>query len=176
MITMTVSYDIVCQEYKKESDELISILRNSNSKYKDTDINDIKWIYTFSYFLKKGEGTQEYYENLYKMPFEDRFKEELKKVRVSIGYSAKYFYLSDRVDGISDTIKEALRIVTIQKMVNEQSLINDEDVIKTIPGIETPEILPEPMTLEEQLKQAIDMEDYMEAARIRDEIKKSQEV
>lgn len=172
---MMVPYDIVCKEYKEDSDNLISILRNSNSKYKDTNIEDIKWVYSFSYFLKKGDNTPEYYESLYSMKFEERLEEELKKVRVSIGYSAKYFYLSDRVESISDSIKEALRVVTIQKMVNEQNLIGNEEVINSIPLPKEAEELPEPMSLEDQLKQAIDMEDYMEAARIRDEIKKLQE-
>lgn len=168
MITMFVSYDIVLKEYEKESHELINILRTSNSKYKDMDISKINWLYSFSYFKKKGENTPEYFENLFKMPFEERLVEEIKKVRVNLALSASYFYVSDRVLTVSESIKKTVEIITMQKIVNEQSVIGDVEVLSSIPGVKD-EI--KPISLQEQLKNAIDIEDYEEAARIRDKMK-----
>ncbi len=174
MITMFVTYDLVCKEYEKESQELINVLRNSNSKYKDTPIEKLHWAYSFSYFRKKSENTPEYYETLFKLPFEERLEVELKRVRVSLALSAGYFYLSDRVINVSDSVKETVRLITTQKMVNEQQMIGDENVLNSIPFVKNEE-KPQPTSLQDQLKQAIDTEDYMEAARIRDEIKKLHE-
>lgn len=172
MVTMVVSQEVVMREYEKFAQELIGILKNSNSKYKDTEVEKMKWMYSFSYFKNKGEYTPEYYEKLYKMPFDERLEEEVKKVRVNLAMSAGHFTISDRVEGVSDSIKEAVKVVTIQKMINEQAQIGDQDVIDTIP---MPKEDQKPMSLEDQLKQAIESEDYIEAARIRDEIKKEQE-
>lgn len=175
MITMFITYDLVCKEYEKESQELLTILRNSNSRYKDMDINKIYWTYSFSYVRKKSENTPEYYENLFKMPFEERFEVELKKVRVNISLTAGYFYITDRVSNISESIKETVKAITMQKMVNEQEFIGDEGVLNSIPYVVEND-KPKPMSLQEQLQHAIDVEDYMEAARIRDMIKKQDEV
>lgn len=172
MITVIVNYELVKKEYEKDTQTLIDILRNSNSIYKNTDVEKTKWVYSFSYFKNKGEYTQEYYENLFHMKFEDRLEEELKKVRVNLAMSAGYFYISDRVNGVSDSIKEAVKVVTIQKMINEQQQINDQDVIDSIPLPKEEQI---PSSLEDQLKQAIEEEDYIRAAGIRDQIKKQSE-
>jgi hypothetical protein len=175
MITMFVSYDLVIKEYEKKSQELVNILRNSNSKYKDIDINKIYWNYSFSYFRKKSENNPEYYESLFKMTFDERFEVELKKVRINISLSAGHFYISDRVDTISDSIKDTVKAITMQKMINEQEFIGDAGVLDSIPYVINDE-KPKPMSLQEQLKQAIEVEDYMECARIRDLIKKQEEV
>lgn len=172
MVTVIVNYEIVMKEYEKEAQIFIDTLKNSNSKYKNTEVEKIKWMYSFSYFKNKGEYTQEYYENLYHMKFEDRLEEELSKVRVNLSMSAGHFYISDRISGISDSIKEAVKIITIQKMINEQDQIQDQEVIDTIPVPKEEQV---PMSLEDQLKQAIDEEDYIKAAEIRDKIKKQNE-
>lgn len=174
MITMFVKSELVQEEYLKESEYLLNILRNSESKYKDTPLEKINWTYSFSYFVKKGGASQEYYENLYKMSYSERCEAELKKVKVNIGLSAGYFYISDRVNIISDTIKEAVNQITAQKMINEQEFIGDESILESIP-IVVENNPPKPTSLQEQLKRAIEIEDYMEAARIRDEIKKSED-
>lgn len=173
MITMIVNHEIVMKEYEKESQEIINMLRNSNSKYKNTDVEKMKWAYSFSYFKKKSESNSEYYERLYHMPFDERLEEEIKKVRVNIALMAGYFNISDRVEGVSDSVKEAVKYITIQKMVNEQTQINDNDVIDSIP-LPKEEMIP--TSLEDQLKNAIEAEDYIEAARIRDEIKKDKDI
>ena len=174
MVTIQVDYDLVLKEYEKESQDLLNLLRNSNRKYKDSDISDIRWVYSFSYFKKKSEFTKEYYENLVKMPYEKRLAEELSKVRVNLFLGAGYFSVTDRVSGLSDTITKIVEKITVQKMITEQVEFNDQDVIETIPISENENI--KPLTLEEQMQNAIDAEDYMEAARIRDEIKKLQEL
>lgn len=172
MITMFVDYDVVLKEYEKESIELINILRTSNSKYKDMDIKKINWMYSFIYFRKKSDNTAEYYENLFKMPFEERIEVELKKVRVNLALSAGYFYVSDRVKTISDSVKKTVELITMQKIVNEQSVIGDIDVLSSIPGVKEEM---KPMSLQDQLKHAVEAEDYEEAARIRDLIKEAHE-
>jgi len=173
MVTLMVNYEVVEKEYGKESGEFIYLLRGSNSKSKDTEIDKIAWLYAFSYFKNKSEFTPEYYENLFHMKFDERLEEEISKVRVNLSMSAGRFYMTDRVSSpVSDTIKEVVKFVTIQKMVNEQAHIGDQEVIDSIP-IPKEEQIPE--SLEDQLKNAIDHEDYEEAARIRDQIK-SQEV
>lgn len=171
---MFITYELVQKEYEKESQALIDILRNSNSKYKNTPIEKIGWTYSFTYFRKKGENTPEYYEALYKMPYEQRLEVELKKCRVNLSLSAGYFYISDRVSSISESVKETVKQITMQKMINEQEYIGDENVLNSIPFVVENE-RPKPMSLEEQLKHAIEAEDYLEAARIRDEIKKIHE-
>jgi len=172
MVTMVVNYDVVSKEYEKEAQELINLLKNSGSKYKDTPIEKMNWFYTFSYFKEKGKYTPEYYEELLHMPFDKRLEEELSKVRVCLSMSAGQFVIKDRVKGISESIKEATKYVTIQKMVFEQEKIQDKAVMDSIP---LPKEDQKPMSLEDQLKHAIEVEDYIEAARIRDEIKKDKE-
>lgn len=174
MITMYVDYKLVENEYIDESKKLISILRDSESKYKNTDINKTHWAYSFSYFIKKSDNTPEYYEELYNMPFNERLEIELKKVRVNLSLSAGYFYISDRVDKISDTIKMIVERITAQKMINEQETIGNEDVINSIPTFSEDVEPKKPSSLQDQLKVAIEMEDYLEAARIRDEINKQE--
>lgn len=174
MITILVDQTIVFKEYEKEANELLNILRNSNSRYKDTKIEEMSWIYSFTYFIKKGSNTEEYYEKLYKMSFDERLEEELKKIRVNLAFSAGHFYLSDRVSFVSDTIKETVKAITVQKMVNEAEFTGDDSILNTIPFI-TDNEKPKPMSLQEQLKHAIDIEDFEEAARLRDEIKKEEE-
>jgi len=168
MVTLFIGYDTVLKEYEKESQYLIDILRNSNSKYKDTKVEKMKWFYDLSYFKRKGNFTEEYYENLFNMKFEDRLNEELKKIRVSLSMSAGKFSIMDRVEGLSNTVKEAVKIVTIQKMINEQSKIGNHEVIDSIPIPREEQV---PMSLEDQLKRAIEVEDYEDAVRIRDEMK-----
>lgn len=177
MITMFVTADLAKKEYEKKYTEFLNILRNSDSKSKDTDESKILWSYSFSYFRKKGENTPEYYEDLFKMPFEERYEAELKRVRVSVGMIAGYFFIQDRVEGISPSIAETVKSITAQKIVNEQQLIGDMEVLKSIPFVKNDETqeMPKPMSLQEQLKHAIDVEDYEEAARIRDEMKKVHE-
>jgi len=169
MITMLISQEIVKEEYSQDFQNFINILRNSNSTYKETPIEKIGWLYNFSYFKKKGEITKDYYENLLNMSFEQRLEEEISKVKVSLSMSAGHFFLSDRVSTVSEKIKETVKYITIQKMINEQVQINNQDVINSIP-IPKEDMIP--TSLEDQLKQAIESEDYIEAARIRDEIKK----
>lgn len=178
MVTIMVTSDIVAKEYEKESRELINLLRNSNSKYKDTDENKMSWLYSFSFFKNKGEYTPEYYEKLYKMEYDERYEEELKKVRVNISMSAGYFCIMDRVSSVSDTVKDALKIITTQKMINEQAFLLEktgEQYNNVLDSIPLPKEEQVPLSLDEQLQKAIEHEDYMEAARIRDEIRKTQE-
>ena len=180
---MLIPYEIVCKDYEKESNDLINTLRNSDSVFKDLELDKVKWFYSFSYFINKGENTAEYYEALYKMPYDERLEAELKKVRVSLAISGvlttkldpdknylkfeQSFYLTDRVSEISDMVKQGVKAVTIQKMVNEAEFTGDDSVLKSIPFVTENEI-PKPMSFDEQLIQAIDNEDYEEAARIRD--------
>lgn len=178
MVSMIIPNELVKTEYEKDAQRLLDILRKSESKYKDILEDKIRWAYSFSYFKNKGEYTPEYYEKLYNMTFDERYDEELKKVRVSISLSAGYFYITDRVDGVSESVKNALKMVTAQKMINEQAVITErtgeenEEVIKSIP---IPKEDQKPTSLQDQLEKAIEEEDYMEAARIRDEMKKMHE-
>ena len=168
MVTMYVSREIVFKEYEEKSQEFLNMLKNSNSKYKNTPVEKIGWFYSFSYFKNKGEFNIDYFENLRHMKFDERLEEEIRKVRVNLSMSAGNFYLTDRVESVSDIIKETVKFITIRKMVTEQSQINDQEVMDSIPIPKEEQI---PMTLEEQLKCAIDEEDYEEAARIRDAMK-----
>lgn len=192
MISIQVTKDKIFSDYEEDANRLLSLLRNSNSKYKDTNIDDIRWGYSFSYFKvkpKNDEANNEYYEMLYSLPYEKRLNEEYKKVRINIIMSAGQFYISDRTskpnDYIPDVIKEVVDVVTIKKMIIEQSLINNEEVMSSIPelpeyqdmnGDELNEIInQQELSLDEQLKKAISDEDYMEAARIRDLINSQDE-
>ena len=165
MITYIIDYETVMEDYPEKANEILNILRNSNSKYKNVPIEKIYWTYSFNYFLKKGESSPEYYDNLTNMIFEDRVNCEIKKVRANLGANAGHFYISDRVETVSDSIKRVVEIITMRKMIAEQSIIGNNEVIKSIPIIK--EKIPD-MSLQDQLKHAIDVEDYMEAARIRD--------
>jgi hypothetical protein len=168
MVTVKANYEIVSKEYGDKVKSFLNILRNSDSKDKAIELDKIKWIYSFSYFRKKTENSQEYYEYLYNLPYDERLKEELKKVRVSLVLSAVHFHITDRVDGVPDSLVEVVKFMTIQKMVNEQEQIQNQEVIDSIPRQENKM---EPLSLEDQLKNAIETEDYMEAARIRDKMK-----
>jgi hypothetical protein len=168
MVTVKVNYETVSKDCPKKVDSFLNILRNSDSKDRDIDLLKINWIYSFSYFMKKSDNSQKYYEYLYNLPYEERLKEELKKVRVSLVLSAVNFHITDRVDGVPDSLVEVVKFMTVQKMVNEQAHIQNLDVIASIP-IKEEKI--EPLSLEDQLRNAIEIEDYMEAARIRDKMK-----
>lgn len=175
MITMFVDYATVVKEYPKDLERLINTLKASGSKYKDSAIEKMNFGYNFSFFVKKGGYTPEYIEEISKLPFNERYEHELSKVRVSIVLSAGHFYISDRVEGVSDTIKEAVKYTTVQKMKEEADVFEDTSMLGTIPELtglhENQE--PREITLEQQLAQAIDEEDYLEAARLRDEIAKN---
>jgi len=169
MITIPVDRNTVYKEYKKEAVNLLNLFRKSDSRYKDIDDNKIVWYYTFSYFIKREDKNDpEYYNRLHKMSYEDRLKEELKKVRVSIGFSANYFYISDRVDGIPEIVRKTVEDLTHKKMLFETELLNMLDTFPlVIQGDE------KPLDLKEQLQKAIEMEDYEKAASIRDKINKN---
>lgn len=189
MISIQVTREMVFSDYEEDANKLLNILRNSNSKYKDIEIDKIVWGYSFSYFKAKSDNKDEYYEMLYSLPYENRLVEEYKKVRVNLMMSAGQFYISDRVskpnDFIPEILKNIVNVVTIKKMLAEQSLINNEEVINSIPDISEMHIVDEDglneamikqeLSLDEQLKVAINNEDYMEAARIRDLINSQNE-
>ena len=162
-----INYDIAIESYPEKVEEFLTILRNINSKYKETDVEKIKWGYNFKYFVNKGEYTEEYREKLWSMLFPDRIIEELRKVRLSIVMTAGNFTIVDRVDGIPEQLKAIVEFMTIQKMITEQSHIGNEEVIASIP---IPEQEVKPLTLSEQLTQALDNEDYERAAEIKREM------
>lgn len=176
MVTLFITSDLVRKEYPNDYEYFLNLLRNSKSKFKDTQEDKIYWTYSFSYFKSKGEYTPEYYESLFNMAFDDRYKEEISKVRVSLAMVAGKFFMSDRVDGISETVMEVVKKVTAQKMASEQEQIGNIDVINSIPHDENSGEKPAPLSLEDQLKHAIDAEDYEYAAKIRDEINKKHEI
>lgn len=165
---MFINSEIVFKEYEKKSQEFLNILKNSSSKYKNTPFEKINWFYSFFYFKNKGEFNIDYFENLYHMKFDERLEEEIKKVKVNLSMSAGNFYLTDRVNYVSDVIKEIVKFITIRKMVTEQYHINDQEVMDSISIPKDEQI---PITLEEQLKYAINEENYEEAAIIRDSMK-----
>ena len=168
MISIPVDKNTVFKENKKEAINLLNLFRKSDSRYKDIDDNKIVWYYSFSYFLKKEDKNDpEYYNRLHKMSYEDRLEEELKKVRVSIGFSANYFYISDRIDGIPEIVRKTVEDLTHKKMQFEAEFLS---IIDTFPlVIQENE---KPLGLKEQLQKAIEMEDYEKAASIRDKMNK----
>lgn len=172
---MFVDHDTVAKEYPKELERLLNTLKASGSKYKDTAIEKMHFGYNFSFFVKKGKYTPDYVEETAKLPFDERYEHELSKVRVSIVLSAGYFYVSDRVQGVSDTIKEAIKYTTAQKMKEEAEIFEDDSLLNSIPELNglQQEQEPREITLEEQLSQAIDQEDFEQAAKLRDEIAKN---
>jgi hypothetical protein len=181
MILVQIDDKLAFGEHEKEANELLNILRNSNSRYKEYDSEKIKWFYSFSYFTKKSEKTPEYYENLYKMPFEDRLKCEMNRVRLSLGFSAGHFYISDRVDKITDIIKDIVTSITYKKILFESELLGDDSILKTIPFVIENDLKEKELnynnelSLQDQLKICIDNEEYEKAAFIRDKIKNEKE-
>jgi hypothetical protein len=178
MLSISVDNEKVKSEYSDKFNEFVNILRSSSSKYKETPEDEFRFIYSYSYYLKKGAANDEYYENIVHLKFEERLEEEMSKVRVSLHMMAGKFYISDRVEEVSETIKTVVKLMTVRKMLKEQEFVGDIDVIESIPvqefeGKDGGEI--EPLSLEDQLKHAIDVEDYMEAARLRDIINSSKE-
>jgi len=176
MITMFVDHATVVKEYPQELDRFINTLKVSGSVYKDTPIEKMNFAYNFSFFLKKGTYTKEYVDDIVKMSFQERYEHELSKVRASLVLSVGHFYICDRITGVSDTIKEAVKYTTAQKMQDEAIVLEDDSLLDTIPEIKIFNENQEPreITLEQQLSQAIEDEDYMKAAKLRDEIKNSQ--
>lgn len=146
-----------------------------NEERDDVDYSKKQMACAYSFFIKKGGYTPEYVENISKLPFDERYEHELSKVRVNIVLTAGHFFISDRVEGASDTIKEAVKYTTAQKMKQEAEFFEDESMLNSIPELDflSKDQEPREITLEQQLAQAIEEEDYMEAARIRDEIAKN---
>lgn len=185
MVTIKVSYEDVIREFPEDAEKFLRILRGSGSPYKNTPPEQIEWYYTLGSFLSKS--TKERYQEVdkYTMLYPDRLEFELEKTRVHLNMKAKYFTYADRVDGLSPIVRNVLSEYLKVMMTVEQKNFDHPEVIVSIPplkeasteeapGPPQPEAEHEEPSLEEQLRRAIELENYEEAVRIRDLITRGQ--
>jgi len=151
MVTIQVKLDVLKKEYPGFYEFFKNSLKNSDSKFKNYKENKIKCYYYIGFYLKPSQKTEEYYEELYSMKFDERVEEELKKVRVTITVLAGKFAVSDQVYDISTSVRPIVEEITKKKIYMEQRMSEepDEEILNSIPDLEELE----KRIIEEQEKQ-----------------------
>jgi len=133
-------------------------LANSQSRFKDYKESRYKCYYYIGFYMLPSQKTDEYYENLFTLKFEDRLKEELKKVRVTITMVVGKFALSDQTKEIGEHVKPLVADIVSRKMYMEQMTQEDPDqeILDSIPNLD--ELL---QKLEDEQKANLDMLEKM---------------
>lgn len=146
MISLQINLDSLKIDYPDFYDFFKFALKNSNSKFKNYNENKYKCYYYISFYINSKQKTNEYYDNLYNMLFDDRLKEELSKTRVTITMTSGKFLLSDQTDILTDYIKNIVKEITAWKMYSEQ-------IDKEIPDLKIINSIPNKDELEKKLKE-----------------------
>lgn len=133
-------------------------LANSQSRFKDYKEKRYKCYYFLGFYILPSQKTEEYYENLYSLKFDDRFNEELKKTRVTITMVVGKFALSDQTKEINEGVLSYLKDIVSRKIYMEQMMKEDPDqeIIDSIPNLD--EMLKK---MEKEQQSGIDMLEKM---------------
>lgn len=137
MTRFQVKLQNVLTDYPEVVEEFLNNLRSSNSQFKDIDLDDIRWYYSWDFTLEDNESELEM--SRFDLKYEDRFNYELGKVKVNVTMKAGQFKRRDRVNSsvvpkeIIDIVDEVVKIM----MIEEQKFFDNEEVVKSIPPINT---------------------------------------
>lgn len=174
-----LTYEQVSEKHPELSQNMIWLLRNSLSSDVDFPIDQISWLY--SYYFRREEiiFNKKLYQRILKMSVEERLIEELKYVDVSLCMVTPTFSILQRLKEIPNEVKEVYKKTVIQRMYVEQFFgfsINDDESSMEVSYPLKMDVWDEPDEklsiddLKEKLKEAIDSENYEEAAKIQKQI------
>lgn len=137
MINLQVPLDNLKKDYPKFYDFFKNTLKNSQSRFRNYDDDRFKCFYYLGFFMKPSQKTDEYYERLSKMSWDERLKEEYKKVRITITMTAGKFALADQTKELCDTLTPTLDEIVARKIYFEQTSMEfpNNDIINSIPNI-----------------------------------------
>jgi len=138
MMTLNVKIDQLKKDYPNFYKFFKDSLLHSNSKYKDYKESKYKCSYYVGFYMLKSQKTKEYYNNLYSLLWEDRLKEEYKKIRVSITVSVGKFMISDQTNELNETVNSYIKEIVSRKIYYEQMNMDetDTDVLNSIPDLD----------------------------------------
>ena len=114
-------------------------LTHSQSRFKDYKETKYKCYYYVGFYMLSSQKTEEYYEKLHTLKFEDRLKEEMTKARVTITMVVGKFALSDQTKEIGKHVMPLLKDIVSRKMYMEQLMGEegpDQDILDTIPDLD----------------------------------------
>lgn len=133
-------------------------LANSQSRFKDYKEKRYKCYYYLGFYMLPSQKTEEYYENLYSLKFDERFKEELKKTRVTITMVVGKFALSDQTKEVNEGVLPHLKDIVSRKIYMEQIMKEEpnQEIIDSIPDLD--DMLKK---LEDEQKDSMDMLEKM---------------
>jgi len=133
-------------------------LANSQSRFKDYKEKTFKCFYYIGFYMLPSQKTDDYYEKLLTLKFDDRLKEEIKKVRVTITMVVGKFALSDQTKEIGENVKPLLIDIVSRKMYFEQMMREnpDQEIINSIPNLE--DLIKK---IEQEQKQGLDLLEKM---------------
>jgi len=138
MINLEIQLDKLKIDYPLFYNFFKESLNNSQSRFKNYKESRYRCYYYVESYMKPSQKTKEYYKNLYKLKWDDRKREELKKTKVIITMVVGKFAMSDQTNVICDTIKPILDQIISRKIYIEQTSMNetDNEIINSIPDIE----------------------------------------
>jgi hypothetical protein len=118
----------------------IEELRNSNSTSADKAEDKIEWMVSWGVFRTKAKTEQEQiqkdieFENKLKLPYKERCKTDLPKLRITVTMKAGYRVVSDRSldEGIPQYIQEMFYEIMKITMLQEQMVVNDPVVLESL--------------------------------------------
>ncbi len=134
MVTLQVDLARLKSDYPGFYDFFKDTLDRSNSKFKTYKEDKYKCFYYVGFYLKPSQKTEEYYDKLYSMKFDERLVEERGKLRVTITIVAGQFAISDQTNDLADTFNDVITYIVSRKMYFEQLKLNNKDVIDSIPN------------------------------------------
>ena len=113
-------------------------LAHSQSRFKDYKEKKYKCFYYIGFYMLPSQKTDEYYENLYTLKFEDRLKKEMKKSRVTITMVVGKFALTDQTKDLGEHVIPLLSDIVSRKMYMEQMTKEepDQEIIDSIPNLD----------------------------------------
>ena len=135
MTRFQIKFKTVLTDYPEVVEEFMNNLRNSNSQFKDIDLEEIIWYYSWDFTFEDSEAQSEM--SRFDLKYEDRFAYELGKVKINVTMKAGQFKRRDRVNS-SVVPKEIISIVdeiVKMMMIEEQKFFDNEEVVKSIPPI-----------------------------------------
>lgn len=161
-------------KHKKLVEKFIWLLRNSETEMADYPLNDIGWFYSFVFKRNEIIFNKDLYDKLRKMGIEERLKEELKHLEVSLCMITPTFSLLNRLPEIPQEVNDLFKKTVIQRMSIEKFFDfkgNSNISYPTTMDIWDESILDLSIDeLKEKLQQAIETENYEDAAKIQKQI------
>ena len=168
MIQVELANDRVKEMFPITYNSFLSELRSSTSRSSTIEESKIKWSVSWGFFVKKAKTIDEKDKQIYlieqkfNLPYEERIKVELPRIKCSLLMKAGFYEKVDRVfDETPDYVIDSSREILKYMMYEEQKKIQNPEVLESIRDfVEKQESLkenPENMSnVIDSLKQAFD--------------------